>query len=133
MEWARPRRSMREGVQAPVARMVRSAVIAPRDVVFAPRIFRAAVPLRVEEGDREEKMRDVASSVMKETRFVASTRNRSHFMPSSASAQPERVLMYPQSPLPPPVPTAASISFLPFNSLTDPSSPLPFTMPSTFS
>lgn len=61
---------------------------------------------------------ETASLRMKVIRPVASTRERKIRIPPSASAQPERVLMYPQSPLPPPVPTSAAMALLSFNSRT---------------
>ena len=95
---ARPRRSTREPVQAPVARTVSSACnLVP---------FLRATPVTI----LPVRWRELTSPWMKVTRFVASTWDRSQRMPASASAQPLLLLRYPQSPLPPPVPTAASIA-----------------------
>lgn len=111
MAVARPRRSMREGVQAPVARITRSAEREVESLSFAPRTRRLL----------GEKWRDVTSPVRKVMRPVDSAFWRRYFMPSSASAQPDCGFMYPQSPEPPPVPTASLISFLVFSSRIVPS------------
>ena len=116
---------MRKGVHAPVATIVRSAVNLEPDLRFAPKTWGFDV-------ESEEKMRVVASSSMKFTRPVASTCFRKHTIPASASAQPDRVLMYPQFPRPPPVFTAPLISCLLFNSTTLASSLVPLTISLTF-